>query len=256
MRRILYPLLIILLGFTSNAQEMSVGPEVGLNILPLTTNEIGSDYGLGFHGGIKYQFTINEQFALSSGVYYSQLRHTYVGADTSLHSSIELLDGLIPEGIDLNTYTEIEGRTSLNYIQLPVTASYSWNGLGISLGGYVGYRVNGLRKERIVERTPFMQILDIESFDTTGFISMFLPPPFTENYETFSNMDNYQNWDYGLIGKLSYQMDPVVFTATYTFGLPDHRIDYEGDLEANRYYQFSVAYLVPLKKLVPKARIE
>ena len=249
-------MLFSLLSFASEAQQMVAGPEIGLNVLPLTMDDLGSEYGLGFHGGIKYQFNINEQFSLNSGVYYSQVRHNYFSADTSLHSSIEMLEGLIPEGIDLSTYTDIAGRANLNYIQLPITGSYTWNGLGVSLGGYLGYRIGGIRKEQFIERTPFMETLDIESYDTTGFISMFLPPSYNEGSDTYSNMENYRVWDYGLIGKLSYQMESVVFTATYSFGLPDHRYDYDDDLKANRLYRISVTYLLPVKKSDWVARME
>ena len=44
--------LIILLSITSSkSQKLSLGPELGINIIPLESTDIGTNFHLGYHFG-------------------------------------------------------------------------------------------------------------------------------------------------------------------------------------------------------------
>lgn len=227
---------------------MYAGPEIGMNLIQLEKQEIGNNYQPGWYGGLMYDYEINKWLSIRSGIYYSQGRQSYSSADTSLVSFLEgVIDSsMMVPGLDLNTYTTVNGRQSLHYLQVPVQANFSWNNIQLSLGGYVGFLVGANRKQVTIESTPLMSTFDIASFDSTGFLSMFLPPAYQETNSESSGTDNLRMFDYGLKGSLGYEMNQFGVRASYSFGLPDYRSNKNGSIIRNKYFQFSVYYLFPL----------
>lgn len=251
MRNVLIMCLSLLLAGIVKAQNMSVGPEIGLNLIQLEKQDIGNNYQPGWYGGLAYEYKINDWLSVRTGAYYSQSRQAYNSEDTSmtpLLSSFIDSSTMIP-GIDLNTYTSIHGRQSLNYLQVPVQANFSWNNIQLSLGGYFGFLIGARQKESIVERTPFMSTIDIASIDPTGFLSSFLPAAYKESFKESSETTNLRVFDYGLKAGIGYQFNQFGVQASYSFGLPDYRTTVgTGTVLRNKYFQFSIRYMFAFGK--------
>lgn len=244
--------LLVLLGILStvflNAQTMSVGPELGMNLIQIEKQEIGNNYQPGWYGGLMYDYKINDYLSIRSGIYYSQGRHGYSSADTNIVSFLEdIVDSsMMVPGLDLNTYTTVEGRQSLHYVQIPLQANFSWKKIQLSLGGYVGFLVGANQKEKTTEETPFLTTVDLESIDPTGFLSLFLPPAYQETTSNTSDTDGLRTFDYGLKGSLGYEIDQFGVRASYSFGLPSYRSSDNNPVIRNKYFQFSIYYLFPI----------
>ncbi|MFT5779291.1 MAG: hypothetical protein ACI837_002248 [Crocinitomicaceae bacterium] len=249
----LKPFIIILALFSITnvlAQKITVGPEIGLNLIQVENQNIGNDYQPAWYAGAALDYKIYDWFSVQSGIYFSQSRHSYTAQDTSV---LDILDGIIDSsfvipGIDLNTYTSTNGRQSHYYIQLPVTANFSWNNIQFSVGAYAGFMVGGKQQETSISRTPILENLDLSALDPSGLLTLFLPPAYSESYEETSGTEGFRVFDYGLKAGLGYQMDRVGVQASYSFGIPDFRIDSEEDVERNQFFQFSVRYMFPLGK--------
>ena len=231
------------------AQTMSLGPELGINLIQIEKQEIGNNYQPGWYGGLTYDYKVNNWLSIRTGLYYSQSRQAFSSADTSL---IPILDGIIDSsmlipGLDLNTYTTVNGRQLLHYLQIPIQANFTWKKIQFGVGGYVGFLVGANQKQTTIERTPLMSTFDFSSIDSTGFLSMFLPPAYQETNSESTGTNDLRIFDYGLKGSIGYQMDQVGVRASYSIGLPDYRTKKEGAVVRNKFFQFSVYYLFPTK---------
>ncbi len=243
-------LLFIILIFSGilNAQTMSVGPEFGMNLIRVEKQDIGDDYQPGWYGGAIYDYKIFDWFSIRPGITYSQSRQAYNYADTTLAPFLSTFidSSMVPPGLDLNTYTTAYGRRSLHYLQIPIQANFSWKNIQLSVGGYFGFLLGARQRELIIEETPIMSILDIESIDSTGFISSFLPAAYEESTSNTTGTDGLRIFDYGLKAGLGYQFDRVGMRASYSFGLSDYRSPKSSPIVRNQYFQLSVYYLFPL----------
>jgi len=253
MRTIITTLFTALFTLQASAQKLYVGPEIGLNLIKIQSQEIGDDFQPGLYAGAGVDYKFLDWLSIRTGVYCSQSRHAYSSEDTS---ALDLLGGLggglldssfaIP-GIDMNTYTSIEGRRSHYSIQIPIQANFSWKNIQLFVGGYIGFMIAGKQKQTTIERSPIMENLDLGGSDPTGFLSALLPPPYSETYEETSGTNGFRMFDYGLKFGLGYQLKEFGFQAAYSFGIPDYRINNEGDeRRANRFFQFSVRYMLPI----------
>lgn len=251
----LRPLLIIisiLLSYHLNAQKMFVGPELGMNLIQVQKQDIGNDYQLGSYAGLSFDYKFNDWLSLRTGAYFSQGKHAENTEDTSM---LDLLAPLMNDtslgisGIDMNTYTATSVRITQHFIQVPVQANFAWKGINLFLGGYVGFMVGAKQKSTIIEKTPFMEIIDVESLDPTGgLLSAFLPPAYDERFSESTDSDDYRKFDYGLKAGLGYQYEQVGFQAAYSFGIPDYRLQSEdSEVSRNQFFQFSVRYMLPIE---------
>ncbi|MDX2359631.1 MAG: outer membrane beta-barrel protein [Crocinitomicaceae bacterium] len=258
MRTFIITAVTIIFSFQASAQKIFVGPEIGLNLINVQEQEIGDNFQPGLYAGAAVDYQFFDWLSLRTGVYCSQSRHSYSSEDTS---ALDLLGGLggglgglldssfaIP-GIDMNTYTSIEGRRSHYSIQIPIQANFSWKNIQLFVGGYVGFMIAGSQKQKTIERSPLMETIDLGAIDPSGFISAFLPPAYAETHEETSGTEGFRVFDYGLKFGLGYQLKEFGVQASYSFGIPDYRNDNEGeDLRANRFFQFSVRYMLPIGK--------
>ena len=248
----LRPLLIIItVIFYSqlNAQKLFIGPEIGMNLIQVEEQEMGNDFQPAWYGGGAVDYKFNDWLSLRTGVYFSQSRHAYSSQDTSV---IDLLGGFIDSsiaipGIDLNTYTSINGRQSQYYIQIPVQANFSWKNIQLFLGGYAGIMVGSKQKESTIERTPLVENLDLGALGIPDFITSFLPPAYDESFSESTDSEGLRAFDYGLKAGLGYQMDQFGVQASYSFGIPDYRVDSgDEDMRRNQFFQFSIRYMLPI----------
>ena len=249
--KILLSIVLILLVQTSFTQKIELGPEIGMNLIQLESEEYGKNFEPGWYGGaaIKYRFT--SYFSLQSGIYYSQKRQYYSSADTTTFDFFGFVDSSsIPEGIDLSTYSKTEGRKVQHYFELPLLATYNYKGLNVYYGGYVGFMFASRKRELTTRYTPFTDAIEPSTLSGGNeFIEALFPEPYTETYTESSSVSNLRTVDYGFKAGLSYQIKPVVINAAYQFGFPDYRIDrQESAKQAHRFFQFSLQYYFEIGK--------
>ena len=252
MRKSILTIIVVAITLHTSAQKIQIGPEVGINLINVEKQEIGDNFQPGIFGGAALDYKIFDNFSIRTGVYYSQSRHAYSSADTN---QLALLDGIIDSslsipGIDLNTYTSIEGRRSHSYLQIPIQANFSFNEIQLFVGGYMGFMIAGTQKQTTTERSPILENINLEDLgidDPTGFLSAFLPKPYSETYLETKGTDNFRLFDYGLKLGLGYQMKQFGVQAMYSFGLADYRSETNTEeFRGNRFFQFSVRYMLPI----------
>ncbi|MCH2225660.1 MAG: outer membrane beta-barrel protein, partial [Crocinitomicaceae bacterium] len=137
-------------------QKIHFGPEIGTNLVQIEKTDLGKDFQPAWYSGIAFEYDFLDWLAIKSGVYYAQKRQSYSSTDTSLSDIISFMGDLGIEGVDLNTYTDIEGRTAQHYIEIPIMASVKVDGLSAYVGGYFGFMFAARNRETITEQTPFM----------------------------------------------------------------------------------------------------
>jgi len=243
-------ILLFFIPFIGSSQYY-VGPELGANVIQMNTSELGRDFQLGWFGGVTGEYRFNKWISLRTGIHISQAKHSYSSSDTSV---LELLDGIVDSslaipGIDLNTYTDVEGVQQAMYIQVPVQARFQWKGLSLAAGPYVGFLVTGLQREVVTERSPALDNIDLSGLDPTGgLFSSFIPPAYQQTSSRTRGTDGLRFFDWGVKGGLGYQWNNVGFELSYSFGIPDHRTVFEvGSAQRNQFYQASFRYLFELK---------
>lgn len=238
-------LLVILLS--SNiviAQNIHIGPEIGMNIIKVETPQIGNNYQPSWHAGLNFKYDFNNWLAINTGVYYTQKRQSYSSADTTLFPLIGLLGLSDVNGIDFNTYSQTTGRHTQNFIQIPIMASFKYEDFSLNMGGYIGFQFSSRTKELEVSNTPFVSVIDLSTIDQSGFTTFFLPPPSEETYTESSNNSSLRTLDYGLKIGASYTMENLSLNAHYLYGFADYRLSQgENPKQVHQYFQISLSYL-------------
>ena len=256
-------------------QKISIGPEVGANIIPLESTDLGTDYKIGMFGGAAFKYKFNDKFGLRSGLYISQKKKNYASSSTSsLLTSLDEMLGLgsmlgdsvsldslidIP-GVNMDVNEEIKGNVSQLFIEIPVLASYKLKDFNFYLGPYVGVLLSARRREEITTTTPFLQTFDISEFDETGLFSAFLPPAEQTVSDERTGTDGLNILDFGASAGIGYEADKVNFNLIYSRGFMDYRDDRKDeDLEVHQTIRFTVSYLFDLQgddKLKPQYDLE
>ena len=236
-------LLIILLNSIYVNAQLYIGPEVGTNLITMRNKDIGKEFNLGWHGGIRTSYFFSDYFSLTGGVYFTEKRQAYSSLDTA---AVEVfgfsLEDLIP-GINLDQYTSTIGSVSQYYIQIPIMASYKLDNFSLSAGPFVGFMIRAWSREESSTDVPFLKVIDMSTIDSTGFLTALLPPAESTTFTETSSKSNLRIFDYGFKAGLSYQVNSLGFNLSYLFSLTDYRID-RGDLDLQRhhYFQFSINY--------------
>jgi len=254
--RIFFIGVLLLIISNTKGQGLNVGIELGSNIIPIEKTDLGRNFHIGPYAGVSVKYDFSEKLSISSGLFFSQRKKMYFSSDTSLLMSAfddffsflgggsmgldSLLD--IP-GVDLNVYEKTKGIATENYIELPVMVSYTLRNISVSAGPYIGFLMNGKKKEEIRTTTPLLQVVDISTFDTTGFISSFLPPADETVFDESSSIDNLKRITVGAAFGLGYSMDNVRFNLNYTMSFDDYRIDRgEDEKDVHKSIRVSVSY--------------
>lgn len=247
---------LITIFTTAKGQSVLVGLELGSNIIPVETTEIGTNFHLGPYAGVKIKYDISDNFSLSSGLFYSQRKKLYFRSDTS---SIFLafddilggfgggslnLDSLIDiPGADMNVYENTRGIATENYIELPVIVTYNIKNITISAGPYIGFLLNGKKKEEIRTTTPLLQTFDVSTLDSSGALTSFFPPADETVYDDYPSIDELKRFDVGIVFGIGYKMDKVAFNLNYTTGFNDYRLDMgENEKDTHTSVRVSVSY--------------
>jgi len=247
-------LFFALVFFQLNAQ-LSVGPELGMNLIKVDKQDVGDNYQPAWYFGGALEYRISDLFTIQSGVYFSQKRQSYSVSDTSLSDIFSLIGTSSISGVDLNTYTTTYSRQSQSFIEIPLTASVKWENLHVFAGAYAGIMISSNRKKNTVSETPFMSILQLDSLIGLAgggpgvFLTSLLPKAHEEVFSETSDNTNLNSFDYGLKAGIGYQKDKIGFYVSYNFGLADFRKNRgENDVQKHHYFQFSIRYLFDIRK--------
>jgi hypothetical protein len=249
-------ILLLLLSLNlslSYAQKLKFGPEIGFNLINVEDQSIGDNYQTGWHTGVFAEYELKKWFGVSAGLYYTQKRQSFESSDVSQNGLTLLLaqQGIEEfDAIDLNTYSQTNGRVALNYLQLPVLAVFKQNSFSFKLGGYFGYMFNTRSKINEVKTTPFVSVVDLGALgldaidpSISQLLGSFLPEPTETIFSETTNKDGLSSIDFGLKAGITYQADAVGFSTYYIYGLKDYRSSISTtSMENNSYFQFSISY--------------
>lgn len=267
MKKLLLTILILLFFTPIYSQKVSLGPELGVNVIPMENTDYGYNYQLGFHFGGHLKYHINDKFRVSTGLYLTQKKKAYSSSETSsllnaLGDMLGLaggntipgldtvnLDSLINiPGINLDMKEEVKGTNSEILIEIPLLANYKAGNVNFYLGSYFGLVIGATQKEEITTSVPAFDVIDISSIDPTGFASFFLPQSGVES-STSSGTNGLNLMDVGACGGIGYEMNNLHFNLMYLHGFLDYRDDRGSeDFSSLRTFRLSMVYLFDLKQ--------
>ncbi|MDR0196475.1 MAG: PorT family protein [Myroides sp.] len=196
---------VLALGFTANAQtpDVKIGVKGGLNISNLTNTTHGSSL-TGFHIGGVAEIFVNQKFSIQPEILFSYQGSAYDG----------------PYMLD-NKLVNIDSKTELGYINIPVMAKYYIvKGLNLQVGPQFGFLTNA--KYKIDSATLLGHPLPIEDSNV-------------------SIKDAYNTFDFGINFGAGYELPVgVFFDARYNVGLTN--VNKYGNSSNNGVFQLSVGY--------------
>jgi len=242
-------LLLVTLNISfSYAQKLKFGPEIGFNLINVETQEIGDNFQVGWHTGAFSEYELKKWLGVSVGLYYTQKKHGFKESEIIPSSLSFLLAQQGIEGVDLNTYSETNGRVTLNYLQLPILAIFKHKNFNLKLGGYFGYMFNTKTNRKEVKNTPFASVVDLTALTEidptlTELMGSFIPQANETNFLESTSKSGLSALDYGLKAGVTYQVNSIGFNVNYIYGLADYRSSSSTDsFKNNSYYQFSLSY--------------
>lgn len=262
MKRFTISLLFTLISVLSiQAQKLSIGPELGINVIPIESSNMGKNFQMGYHLGAHLRINVSEHFKLGTGLYLTQKKKMYEKNDTSsvfdLFGSFIELSGLTAQEIDslvssfganTDVTEETKGVVSATFVKLPLLATYHYKNFNVFAGPYAGFLITANRKEETRTQIPLMNVIDISQFDSTGLFSAFLPAADETTSSQNSGTDGLNKMDLGFIAGISYEINQLHFNLMYSQGLLDYRDDRgKDDFSALSTFRFSIAYLFDLK---------
>lgn len=256
--------IIITSTLTFKAQKISLGPELGVNIIPLENTDYGYNYQLGFHFGGHVKYHISDKFKISTGLFLTQKKKAYQFSDTN--SVLSVIDGLLSSfggigapnlnldsiinipGINLDMTDDTKGVQSEVFIKIPVLANYKYKNTNFYLGPYFGFLLMANQKEEITTDVPVFDFIDVSTFDSTGFITSFLPSSGVKESNS-SGTDGLTNFDVGFNAGIGYEMNKLHFNLMYSQSFFDYRKDRKNDdFSPLRTFRISILYLFDLEK--------
>ncbi len=254
--------LSFLIPFIAFSQKVSLGPEIGVNIIPMEGSDIGQNYQLGYHFGGHLKYHFSEKFKLSTGIFLSQKKKGYSSSTTSSITTLfdDLLGGFggfdttgldstlnIP-GLNTDITESIKGVSSELFIEIPVLANYKYKNVNFYLGPYAGILITASKKEELTTDIPVLDVIDLDALGLGGITTFFLPSSGTET-STISSTNGLRSLDFGFNAGIGYEMNNLHFNLMYSNGLLDYRDNSEGESTENlKLFRFSVAYLFDLEK--------
>jgi len=262
MKKVFLFLSVIIITISVKSQKVQLGPELGMNIIPMENTDVGYNFQLGYHFGLNLRYSFSEHFKLSTGAFLTQKKKSYSYTTTgSLMDAINLppfvsLPGNLPidsilniPGLNTDTRSQINGTVSELFIEIPLLANFHANHFNVYLGPYIGILLTANRKEATTTEIPLLDVIDIESLDSTGFLSLFLPASGETNTTQSSNKDNLNLIDFGFNAGIGYEINNLHFNLMYSYGLLDYRKDKGNQKKSTlKTLRISIAYLFDLSK--------
>lgn len=162
-----------------------------------------------------YESKLSPKFGIKGGINLSNLHaddvddeHMKVGANFGVYAKLPITTGfsIQPEvlysmkGAQLNYNNALMGsgkyRFNLNYVEVPVLAVFNVaKNFNIHAGGYAAYLAS----------------VKVKDVDNEGNV----------NHVDELNKDNFQTFDYGLIGGIGFDISNVTLGARYNYGLKE-----------------------------------
>lgn len=249
--RLLFFSCFLCLNFSTIAQEITVGPEFGINIIDLKNSKNSNNYNICWNGGVTTHIKFNDYLGIKSGVQLAQRKKYYESFDTS---TFEIF-GFDPSslgipGVNFNVYHYTTGIQNQLGIEIPVMPSFSYENFSVYAGPYFHFMVGAWSRETEEKYTPFLQTIEIDSIDESGFLSAFFPQAHTTSFSESSSKENLRIFDFGFKAGISWSANNLVTSVNYNLGLPDYRID-RGTSTINRhsFFYINLSYqFVVLKK--------
>lgn len=252
----------LLFSLITYAQKVSIGPELGVNIIPIENTNLGYNYQLGFHfgGHVKYHFS--EQFKISTGLFITQKKVKFEERDTSsiLENFGSLLQFANIDAEEVNSIAQsfgantdvLESKQGIHseiFIKIPILANYKYKNFNMYLGPYFGLLLMAEKKEEIKTEIPLLNVIDISQFDSSGFASSFLPEANTTETSSVSTTENLNNLDIGFNVGIGYEMNHLHFNLMFSRSFLDYRTDRGDDnITPLKTIRLSMVYLFDLKK--------
>jgi hypothetical protein len=245
MKKILYAF-IVLFCVNTYAQEVEFEVNFGTNVLPIPETEFGRSYSLGLHGGASVLYNLKDGMSLRSGLFFTQKEQRFMSFDTSKVNLFGIEDLIPADNINLNQFTAITGQVKQSYIEIPLLFQYEVNSLHVFAGPYVGLMIQSRTRTRTVTEVPFLQTVDIGAVDSTGFLSLLLPPAYSDNTSESSSTSNYSRIDAGIRVGIGFETSTGLGTRlNYSFGVIDYRNDSQSTKQTHSYLQATVFYKLP-----------
>lgn len=234
-----------LMTVVSKGQQLSIGLDLGTNLMPVEKDDLGKVYKPTFNGGAFVDYDFTNHFRIRSGIYYSQKTHTTSQLDTGLLNLFGLEDQL-PAGIplDLSTYSVEKSRIAQFYVELPVLATYKLEWFSVYMGPYFGYMVNTNRATSSSTTIPFLQTVDLATLDPTGgILTAILPPAYSEDFNQSSSDAGLKKLELGLRAGIGMEFNNIGVNMAYNYGFLRHRMAVQtGDNKPYSYVQVSINY--------------
>lgn len=214
MKKLIFSLGIVLLGMHSGfAQRAKVetGFKVGANLSNFSgglSQEIAP--GAHFSAFIEQPLSFYKQFSVSFELMYSM--QGYKGIEVQQYNN----ETLVPEG-----YLKTEDVRTHN-LYLPIVFNYyPMKGIGIHLGGQVGYMLDASSNNfDINQANPARSFVDRSSNNIEEYL-------FEQGYRNDDFTEYYNQLDYGIVAGLTIDLSKNAFiSARYYLGLNDV---YKGD---------------------------
>lgn len=261
MKKVLIIISLFTIVQTAFSQKVSMGPELGINIIPLENTNYGYNYQLGFHFGGHLKYHFNENFRLTTGLYLTQKKKKYAFNDTSsvfeYFGDLFQLGGIDEDEVDsiaqsFGANTDVteatNGVVSEIIIKIPILANYKYKNFNMYLGPYFGAVITATRNQETRTQIPLLNVIDISQFDSTGFASAFLPEADETSTSKRSGTDKLNMLDIGMNVGIGYEMNNLHFNLMYSHGFMDYRKDKGNDNTSTlKTIRFSMVYLFDLK---------
>ena len=272
----IFTFIILLIPFIGFGQKVSLAPEIGLNIIPMSGSDIGQNYQFGYHFGAHLKYHFSKKFKLSTGIFLTQKKKEYSSSTTS--SALTFIDdllngfggavgglgilggtgdlGLDSLGLNTDMIESIRGVSSELFIEIPLLANYKVKNVNFYLGPYTALLITANRKEEKTTNIPILDVIDVdallENSGLGGFGSLatsFLPSSGTESSKK-SGTSGLRTLDFGINAGIGYKMNNLHFNFMYSHGLLDYRDDpnKEGNTETLKLLRISIAYFFDLGK--------
>ena len=242
---------LILIGLlfssiSASSQKLLFGPELGLNMISMESNELGNNFAPGFHLGANVEYRFTDYFSLRSGVFATQKRQTYGSNDTILVNLFGLEELIGIDGINLQSYTAISGTITQLYVELPLTAAYTYKDFSVFAGPYFSYMVSARKRELKSVDTPFLRTVDVAALVPDGvdasLLLATLPAAESTTFTESTSKANLRPLDIGLKAGVRYEFNKLGLNLNYQYGFFDYQTTSKDVLENHSYFQLTLNY--------------
>lgn len=235
-----------------NAQKIKLGPEIGFNLIPMSTNDLGANFQPGLYGGVNFEYHFRDNFSIRSGFFASQKRQSFESFDSVLVNLFGLEDLIGIENVNLNSYTTIDRTVSEFYVEMPLMASYNYKQFSFSAGPYFAYLLSARKREIKSIDTPFLRVVDVATLVPDGVdVSLLLatlPPAEETTFTESSSKAQLQLFDMGFKAGVRYEMNNLGVNLNYQYGIFDYQTTSKDVLENHSYFQLTLNYNFGLGK--------